>query len=262
MEKKENMKKRYTISLLICVVIVISLIVGYILWNQLSLKERLFRNGEIRSGESVDDMGSREGVSFQNCLVEMIYYKNVDGGVITNSLHVFSNGELYSVDYFEEKGTISACWELWADKDDRYWDCVEHQQYWGQLSEEELEQLNGYIEKTVENRDRYWDYYDPSMIEEPKPMGAGTNSSAPVESIAENDYRGHTYHIYYEENGDIDYLEVSYGNGDRILMESRNINAHKAIDVIKSTWFYEQWTNQIFGEGWEERIDLEDGRDD
>ena len=93
-------------------------------------------------------------------------------------------------------------------------------------------------------------------------MGTGTNSSAPVESIAENDYGGHTYHIYYEENGDINYLEVSYGNGDRILMESRNIYAHKAIDFIKSTWFYEQWTNRIFGEGWEERIDLEDGRED
>ena len=31
MEKKENMKKRYTISLLICVVIVTSLVIGYIL---------------------------------------------------------------------------------------------------------------------------------------------------------------------------------------------------------------------------------------
>lgn len=111
--KKSGWKKKYVTILIICVILILLLLMGYILRNKLSLKERLFQNGEIRSGEYVDDMGSREGVSFHNCLVEMIYYKKVDGGVITNSLHVFSNGEIYSVDYFEEKGTISACWELW-----------------------------------------------------------------------------------------------------------------------------------------------------
>ena len=98
MEKKENMKKRYTISLLICVVIVILLIIGYILWNQLSLMERLFRNGEIRSGEFIDDMSNREGVGFQNCIIEISYKVNENNGFTRNYLYVFSNGDVYSGD--------------------------------------------------------------------------------------------------------------------------------------------------------------------
>ena len=260
MEKKENMKKRYTISLMICVAIVISLIVGYVLWNKLSLKERLFRNGEIRSGEFIDDMSNREGVSFQNCIIEISYKVNENNGFRRNYLYVFSNGDIYSGDYFVEEGTlISDCHIYWSDYDERYWNCIEHPQYWGRLSEEKLEQINGYIGQTIESKDSYWKYLDSSLTEpDLQLMGEETNSQDSVGSIDGSDYKGHVYNIFYKEDGEICIFGVSYGEGDRVMECSYNTYSHEVIDAIKSTWFYEQWTNQIFGEGWEERINLYD----
>ena len=48
------------------------------------------------------------------------------------------------------------------------------------------------------------------------------------------------------------------GGVEEMNMYLYNEHAHNAIDIVKSTWAYEQWTNQIFGEGWEEQIDLKD----
>ena len=260
--KKSGWKKKYVTILTICVILILLLLMGYILWNKLSLKERLFQNGEIRSGEYVDDMGTREGVSLYHRIIKMEYDINDGNDHRIYLLYVFSNGDIYSGDY-SAKGGIEGDTRLLylQERDERYWECVENQQYWGRLSEEELEQISNYLEQAERTGDRYGGYYDSSLTEE-KLMGIGTNSLEADDSIGEDAYKGHAYCLYFVEDNEIEVFEVSYGWWDRVMRYSYNKPSHEAIDVIKSTWFYEQWTNQIFGEGWEERIDLEDGRED
>ena len=71
-------------------------------------------------------------------------------------------------------------------------------------------------------------------------------------------YGGHRYRGRMEYDGTEDLWWISRGSAEKVTAYRTDEHAHNAIDIIKSTWAYEQWTNQIFGEGWEERIDLKD----
>ncbi|MDE6688077.1 MAG: hypothetical protein K2K17_12250, partial [Lachnospiraceae bacterium] len=136
--------------------------------------------------------------------------------------------------------------------DDRYWDYLYEQCYWGRLSPRDLDGIINELAQ-VDN----FKYY--SRKEDDMPVLDSGTQGAPIYDQENNDiYRSHWYRARMERNG-TEYLGwVSKGYGEEMVMYLYNEHAHNAIDIIKSTWAYGQWTNQIFGEGWEERIDLKD----
>ncbi|MDE6531126.1 MAG: hypothetical protein K2K96_10225 [Lachnospiraceae bacterium] len=214
---------------------------------------------EICVMELVDHMGQREGVSMDNILVEMQYSIITEGEYRYNYLYIFENGDVYSGycinyhyvnDYYNQEQRERSGY--YANMDDRYWDYLYEQCYWGRLS---LRDLDGIINELAQVDD-FASYYREED-DMPKPQ-SGTQGEPIYDQENSDIYRGHWYNARMEWNGTEDLRWISRGTVEEMVMYRYNEHAHNAIDIIKSTWAYEQWTNQLFGEGWEERIDLKD----
>ncbi|MDE6531127.1 MAG: hypothetical protein K2K96_10230 [Lachnospiraceae bacterium] len=214
---------------------------------------------EICVMEVVDHMGQREGVSMDNILVEIRYSIITEGERRYNHLYIFENGNVYSgyyIDYSyvndhynQEQRERSG---YYANMDDRYWDYLYEQCYWGRLSSRDL---GGIINELAQVDD--FDCYNRKEDDMSVP-DSGTQGEPIYDQENSDIYRSHGYRGRMERNGTEDLVWISRGTVEEMVMYRYNEHAHNAIDIVKSTWAYEQWTNQIFGEGWEERIDLKD----
>ena len=252
MAKKTGKKKRIIIIL---AVVVLALAVPFAVMYHNYTKE-------ICVMEPVEHMGKQDGVSMDNILVAIKYSIITDGEFRYNYLYIFENGDVYSGycinyyyvhDYNNQEGMERS--HYYVNMDDKYWDFIYEQCYRGRLSPCDL---NGVINELaqVEDLDCYdrEDYIDP----EPTPQAVTQGETAYDQDSDNIIYRGHYYEGRMERNG-VEGLEwISRGYVDEMIMYLYNEHAHNAIDIVKSTWAYKQWTNQIFGEGWEERIDLKD----
>ncbi len=242
MEKKTGAKKKIAITVT-AVLLTLSALLGVLYHNYTK---------EICVIEPVEHMEQLENVSMENLIIKMEYHTIDSSRHIYHCLYVFSNGDIYSGDcnynYQDDSGEFII---LNYEKafDERYWEYVDNQQYLGRLSKDDLEGLLAEMEGVTGDDDTYHSY-------EPQPMGAAAGSAAAGDTNIV--YFSHVYEIYYWEQGVRNRLQVSYGESTAVVNYSYNIPSHNAIDIIKSTWAYGQWTNQIFGEGWEERIDLKD----
>ena len=209
--------------------------------------------------EQVEHMGQREGVSMANILVEMEYSIITEGECKCNYLYVFENGDVYSaycINYFyvhdsNNKEQLERDW-YYCYMDDRYWDYLYEQCYWGRLSPRDL---NGIIHEfaQVDSFDGY--YREMDVMPEPQ---SGTQGEPKYDQENNGIYWFHSYIGRMERNGTEGLEWISSGYVDEMTRYLYDEHAHNAIDIVKSTWAYGQWTNQIFGEGWEERIDLKD----
>ena len=139
MTKKAGKKKRVIITLTAALVAMSALFAV------------LYRNytKEICVMEVVDHMGQREGVSMDNILVEIEYSVIENGEDVNNYLYVFENGDVYSgnnIDYrYVNDHSNEEQWErerYFLRMDNRYWDYLYEQCYWGRLSPRDL---NGII---------------------------------------------------------------------------------------------------------------------
>ena len=233
---------------------------------------------EICVMEPVEHMEQREGVSMEDILVEMEYSTITNGEEIQNYLYVFKNGDVYSgynINYrYIGDNDNQEQWErerYLKCMDDRYWDYLYEQCYWGRLSSCNL---NGIINELaqidfVHSRGPI-DVWDEPNMGTQKGIQTGTQTEIQVriqmetqeEQIDDQEnkdlYGGHGYRGWVESDGMEGLEGISWGTAEKVTMYHYSEHAHNAIDIIKSTWAYEQWTNQIFGEGWEERIDLKD----
>ena len=204
-------------------------------------------------------MGQREGVSMDNILVEIRYSIITEGERRYNHLYIFENGDIYSgyyIDYSyvndhynQEQRERSG---YYANMDDRYWDYLYEQYYWGRLSPCDLDGVINELAQVVD-----FDCYNRKEDDMPKPQ-SGTQGEPIYDQKNSDIYRSHGYRGRMEWNGAEGLWEISRGTVEEMIMYRYNEHAHNAIDIIKSTWAYGQWTNRIFGEGWEERIDLKD----
>ncbi|MDE6713172.1 MAG: hypothetical protein K2K20_05495 [Lachnospiraceae bacterium] len=249
MTKKARVKKR-----IIVIVMVLLLVLS-------ALFAVLYHNytKEICVMEQVEHMGQREGVSMDNILVEMWYSTITEGEFRYNYLYIFENGDVYSgycINYYyvhdynnkedmERRG-------YYANMDDRYWDYLHEQYYWGKLSPRDL---NGIIHEFAQVDD--FKCYNRKEDDMPVPQ-SGTQGEQAYDQENSDIYGSHGYSGRMESNGTIFLGGISRGSVEEMVMYRYNEHAHNAIDIVKSTWAYGQWTNQIFGEGWEERIDLKD----
>ena len=229
---------------------------------------------EICVMEMVDHMLLQQGVSRDNILVEIGYSIIKNGENVENYLFVFENGSIYSgynIDSYYMNNYPKE--ELWRNllyfyfTDDRLWDDLCEPCYWGRLSPRDLD---GIINELAQVHFVFEDFEPVPNMETQIEIQTGTpfgiQMGTQMESLAErtydyenNDiYAGHGYLGRIESEG-IKSLEwISGGSAENLNRYYYDEHAHNAIDIIKSTWAYEQWTNQIFGEGWEERIDLKD----
>lgn len=234
--------------------------------------------------EPVEHMGQRECVSMDNILVEIRYSVIADGEDVKNYLIIFKNGDVYSGYYknspYVNDNTNEEQWEklsYFYNMDDGYWDYLYEQCYWGRLSPRDL---NGIINElaqaeVVSNHEPIDAQPVPATpigIRKGMQIGTqteiqmGTQIVTQMESQVERTYDqenediygGHRYRGRMEYEGTESLRWISWGGVNVIFMYLDNEHAHNAIDIVKSTWAYGQWTNQIFGEGWEERIDLKD----
>lgn len=241
---------------------------------------------EIRVMEPVDRMLLRQGVGRDKILVEIGYLIFKNGEYVENYLFVFENGDVYSgynIDsYYVNNYPKEELWkmlEYFYFTDDRLWDELCEQCYWGRLSPRDLDdiinelaQVNFVFEdiEPVPNMETQIEKQTETSIVIPIGTQSGTElgiqTGTPMESLAErtndqeNDdiYVGHGYLVRMESD-EIKSLEwISGGSAESVERYYYDEHAHNAIDIIKSTWAYGQWTNQIFGEGWKERIDLKD----
>ena len=227
---------------------------------------------EIRVMEPVEHMEQREGVSINNILVGIEYSVITNGEEVEHYLYVFENGDVYSgQNYFyvgdagnEEQRERGYCFYR---RDEKYWDYLYEQCYWGRLSSHDLNSIMNELAQVevIQNREDFKDMPQAQMkarmgAQEEIQMAAQMELQADQEYRQENDniYGGHRYRGRMESEGIEDLEWISIGSAEKATMYRRNEHAHNAIDIIKSTWAYGQWTNQIFGEGWEERIDLKD----
>ncbi|MDE6744457.1 MAG: hypothetical protein K2J95_11310, partial [Lachnospiraceae bacterium] len=250
--KKAGKKKRVIITVTAALVVLLALS---------ALLAVLYHNytKEICVMEPVEHMGQREGVSMDNILVEMEYSIITEGEYRCNYLYIFENGDVYSgywIDYYYVHDYYNKeCMErsgYYANMDDRYWDYLHEQYYWGKLSPRDL---NGIINEFAQVDD--FKCYNRKEDDTLEPQ-LGTLGD-PIYDQENNDiYRGHWYRGRMELNGTEDLRWISNGTVEEMIMYLYNEHSHNAIDIVKSTWAYGQWTNQIFGEGWEERIDLKD----
>ena len=271
MTKKAGVKKRVIITVTV-VLLALSALLAVLYHNCIK---------EICVMEQVEHMEQREGVSVNNILVEIKYSVITDGEDVENYLYIFENGDVYSgccINYFYVGITANQDQRqrgyYFYHMDNRYWDYLYDQCYWGRLSPRDL---NGII-KELAQVEVVPDYVPIDAHPEPTvSMGiqkglqtetqigiqVGTQIVTQMESQTErtydeendNFYGGHSYRGRVGTEG----LEwISRGSAEKVTMYRYDEHAHNAIDIIKSTWAYEQWTNQIFGEGWKERIDLKD----
>lgn len=216
---------------------------------------------EICVMEPVEHMGQREGVSMDNILVEMWYSTITEGEFRYNYLYIFENGDVYSGycinyhyvhDYYNKEDMERSGY--YANMDDRYWDYLHEQYYWGKLSPRDL---NGIIHEFAQVDD-FGGYYREMDVDD-RPDSQMVTQGKTANDQENNDiYRSHGYSGRMERNGTEGLWWISRGDVEEMVMYLYNEHAHNAIDIVKSTWAYGQWTNQIFGEGWEERIDLKD----
>ncbi len=216
---------------------------------------------EICVMEVVDHMGQREGVSMDNILVEMQYSIITEGEFRYNYLYIFENGDVYSGywinyyyvhDYYNKEDMERSGY--YANMDDRYWDYLYEQCYWGRLSPRDLNSIINELAQ-VDN----FNCYSREMDVDDRPaFRMGTQGEQAYDQENSDIYRGHGYRGRMKRNGTEGLEWISRGDVEEMVMYRYNEHAHNAIDIVKSTWAYEQWTNQIFGEGWEERIDLKD----
>ncbi|MDE6531613.1 MAG: hypothetical protein K2K96_12710 [Lachnospiraceae bacterium] len=216
---------------------------------------------EICVMEVVDHMGQREGVSMDNILVEMEYSIITEGERRDNYLYIFENGDVYSgynIDYFyvndhynqEQLERIGYNYHM----DDRYWDYLYGQYYWGRLSPCDLDSVINELAQ-VDDFDCY--NREIGIVDRPN-SHIGTQGERLFNQENNDAYWYHSYRGRMERDGREGLEWISRGYVEEMVMYLYNEHAHNAIDIIKSTWAYGQWTNQIFGEGWEERIDLKD----
>ena len=250
MTKKAGKKKKVFIILTAVVLVAMSALFAVLYHNYTE---------EICVMELVDHMGRREGVSMDSILVEMRYSIITEGERRYNYLYIFENGDIYSgywIDYYyvhdynnKEDRERSG---YYANMDDRYWDYLHEQCYWGRLSPRDLD---GVINEFAQVDD--FKCYNRKEDDMPETQ-SGTQGEAIYDQENSGVYRSHGYRGRMEWNGTEDLVWISRGTVEEMIMYLYNEHAHNAIDIIKSTWAYEQWTNQIFGEGWEERIDLKD----
>ncbi|MDE6686085.1 MAG: hypothetical protein K2K17_02070 [Lachnospiraceae bacterium] len=279
MTKKAGKKKRVIITVTAALVVLLALSVPFVMRYHNYTKE-------ICVMEPVDRMLLRQGVGRDKILVEIGYSIIKNGEVVENYLFVFENGDVYSgynIDsYYANNYPKEEQWRhllYFYFSDDRLWDALCEQCYWGRLSPRDLDGIiNELAQVDFVYRDFNLDYRMESQMEiqteNPIVLPIGTQSGTeigiqtemPMEYSAEwtydqenNDiYVGHGYLGRMECDG-IKSLEwISGGSAENVERYYHDEHAHNAIDIIKSTWAYEQWTNRIFGEGWEERIDLKD----
>ncbi|MDE6531128.1 MAG: hypothetical protein K2K96_10235 [Lachnospiraceae bacterium] len=264
MTKKAGKKKRVIITLTAALV-ALSVLSAVLYHNYTE---------EICVMEVVDHMGQREGVSMDDILVEIGYSIIKNGEEIENYLYIFENGDVYSgycINYYymyhSYNQELAERDEYYYYMDDRYWDYLYGQYYWGRLSSrdldsiiKELAQVDDFdcyhrVMETVGDfgfggSEEYGDFmYDTQL---------GTQGEQIYDQENSDIYRGHWYYARLEWNGTEGLWRISRGTVEEMVMYRYNEHAHNAIDIVKSTWAYGQWTNQIFGEGWEERIDLKD----
>ena len=219
----------------------------------------------------LEHMLLEEGVSKDNILVEMGYSIIINGEDVENYLFIFKNGDIYS-GYFIDPDYANdySGWEKFSyfyNMDDRDWDYLYEQCYWGRLSSRDLD---GVINELAQIDFVFIDEMPEPQMETRESMRTGmqigirTPVSMKTQIVRTNDqenndiYVGHGYKGRMESDGFKSLEWISRGSSENMIMYYNDVHAHNAIDIIKSTWAYEQWTNQIFGEGWEERIDLKD----
>ncbi len=250
MIKKIGKKKRVIIILTAVVLIVMSALLAVLYHNYTK---------EICVMETIEHMEQREGVSMDNILVEMQYSIITEGECRYNYLYIFENGDVYSgycINYHyvhdpdnQEQRERSG---YYANMDDRYWDYLHEQCYWGRLSPRDLD---GVINEFAQVDD--FKCYNRKEDDMPV-LDSGTQGESIFDQENSDIYEGHWYSGRMERKGTEGLFRISSGDVEEMVMYLYNEHAHNAIDIVKSTWAYEQWTNQIFREGWEERIDLKD----
>ena len=255
MEKKENMKKRMIILCTLVLLAVVLTAAG--IWYYHYTKP-------FCTMEAVEHMGQREGVSMDNILVEIEYRTIMEGECKNNWLYIFENGDVYSayfIDYLFAGDTFNAEQNernnyFW-DADDRFWDYLYGQYYWGKLSSSELDRIRREF-SLIESYEsfNYLDYPEPEPESGISSSIQGNQADGQGEDAA---YYGHLYAGDVKESEE-EYARyrISWGYIDGMCVYMYDEHAHNAIDIVKSTWAYEQWTNQIFGEGWKHRINLRD----
>ena len=272
MTKKAGKKKRVIITVTVALVALSALLA--VLYHNYTEETCVM--------EVVDHMGQREGVSMDNILVEIKYSVITNGEDVENYLYVFKNGDVYSgynIDYrYVQDNSNQEQWErerYFNRMDDRYWDYLYEQHYWGRLSPRDL---NGIISELAQVE--IPPYHEPidarpePQIGIQKGMQTGTQTGIQMstqivmqmesqmertnDQEIEDFYGGHSYRGRMEYEGTEDLWWISRGSAEKVTAYRTDEHSHNAINIIKSTWAYEQWTNQIFGEDWEERIDLKD----
>lgn len=205
--------------------------------------------------DPVEHMGQREGISMDNILVEVEYWIITDGEFRHNALYIFENGDIYS-GYCTQEDMERHRNYYDVNRNDRYWDYVYEPCYWGKLSPRDL---NGITNELAQADD--FDGYEREEYIEDRPdlqSNAETQEESTDDRDSDNIYKGHFYRSRIERDGTVFLGWTSRGSDEEIYMYAYDEHRHNAIDIVKSTWAYEQWTNQLFGEGWEERIDLKD----
>ena len=249
MTKKAGKKKRIII-ILAAILLVLAVPFAVVYHNYTK---------EICVMESVEHMGQREGVSMDNILVEIEYSMITKEERSFHYLYIFENGDIYS-GYCTQEDMERGGNHYYVNKDDRYWDYVYEPCYWGKLSPCDMDNIINEFAQ-VDDFDSYnrEEYIDDDDYDEPEPItNMVTHEEPTYDQDNNNIYRGHSYKGRMERNGADGLRWISDGTNEEIYSYLYNEHAHNAIDIVKSTWAYEQWTNQIFGEGWEERIDLKD----
>ena len=255
MEKKENMKKRMII--LCTLVLLAAVLTAAGIWYYHYTKP-------FCTMESVEHMGQREGVRMDNILVEIEYWTITEGERRNNLLYIFENGDVYSaysINYPSMGDTYNTEQNerenYYWDADDRYWDYLYGQYYLGRLSSSELDRIRREF-SLIESYEsfNYLDYPEPEPESGISSSIQGNQADGQGEDAA---YYGHLYAGDVKESEE-EYARyrISWGYIDGMCVYMYDEHAHNAIDIVKSTWAYEQWTNQIFGEGWKHRINLRD----
>ena len=243
MTKKAGMKKRIIILAVVLLALALPFAVVYHNYTK-----------EICVMEPLEHMGQREGVSMDNILVDIAYSIIMDGEFRYTELYIFENGDVYS-GYCTQEDMGRNRNSYYANMDERYWDYVYEPCYWGRLSPCDMDNIINEFAQ-IDDFDSY--NREDYIVPEPTPQ-AVTQEDSTYDQDSGNIYVGHIYKGGKVEWNGLEFLGwISHGTDEEIYMYAYDEHVHNAIDIVKSTWAYEQWTKQIFGEGWEERIDLKD----